>query len=46
MAVHDSQESWERFRDTILNPKLQEGIAGAFTTPPEETVFETYLLLP
>ncbi|HET6694749.1 MAG TPA: hypothetical protein VFG97_10620 [Pedococcus sp.] len=46
VAVHDSQESWERFRDTILNPKLQEGIAGAFTTPPEETVFETYLLLP
>src|SRR6266700_1345946 len=26
MAVHESQSSWERFRDGILLPKLQAGI--------------------
>ena len=28
MAVHESRESWERFRDNILMPRLQEGIEG------------------
>jgi hypothetical protein len=46
LAVHDSRESWERFRDGILNPRLQAGIEGSFTTPPVETVFETYMVLP
>jgi hypothetical protein len=45
-AVHDSQESWERFRDDILMPKLQAGIEGAFEGPPEETGYELYRLLP
>jgi hypothetical protein len=40
MAVHDSRESWERFRDDILMPKLKAGIEGGFTTPPEEIAFE------
>src|SRR5262245_26362289 len=40
VAIHDSKESWERFRDQILLPKLQAGIAGGFTTQPEETIFE------
>ena len=37
MAVHESQESWERFRDEVLMPCMQAGIDGGFTTPPQET---------
>jgi hypothetical protein len=40
IAVHDSQASWESFRDSILMPRMQEGIKGGFTSPPEETTFE------
>jgi hypothetical protein len=40
MAVHESQESWERFRDQILLPRLQAGIDGGFTTQPEETTID------
>ena len=40
VAVHDSRESWEAFRDGTLVPRMQEGIEGGFTGPPEETVFE------
>ena len=40
VAVHDSQESWEQFRDEILTPRLAAGIDGGFTSPPEETAFE------
>ena len=43
-AVHESQESWERFRDEILMPKMQAGIAGGFTTPPQETAFPVHNL--
>jgi hypothetical protein len=46
IAVHDSQESWNRFHDDILMPRIQQGIAGGFTTPPQETAFEVYKLLP
>ena len=42
VAVHDSKQSWERFRDDILMPRLQQGIKGGFTTPPQETAFEVY----
>ena len=44
VAVHESQESWERFRDEILMPKMQAGIEGGFTAPPEETTFDVYNL--
>ena len=44
VAVHDSKESWEKFRDTILMPRMQQGIKGGFTSPPQETVFEVYNL--
>ena len=37
MAVHDSKESWEKFRDGTLLPRLQAGVEGGFPTPPEET---------
>jgi hypothetical protein len=42
MAVHESKESWERFRDDILMPQMQQGIEGSFPTPPQETAFEVY----
>jgi hypothetical protein len=38
-AVHDSQDSWERFRDETLMPAMQAGIDGGFTAPPQETAF-------
>lgn len=41
VAVHESQASWERFRDDILLPGLasvENGLPG----PPEETTFQVY----
>ncbi len=46
VAVHDSKESWERFRDGILMPRMRQGISGGFSTPPEETAFEVHNLQP
>ena len=46
MAVHESQESWERFRDDILLPRMQAGIEGGFTSPPEETAIDLYTVMP
>ena len=43
-AVHESQESWERFRDEVLMPKMQAGIDGGFPTPPQETAFSVHNL--
>ncbi len=40
VAVHDSQASWEAFRDAILLPQMAAGIAGGFTVVPDETAFE------
>jgi hypothetical protein len=39
VAIHDSQDSWERFRDGTLMPRMSEGIEGGFTVPPQETTF-------
>ena len=44
VAVHESKQSWEQFRDTILMPRIRQGIKGGFTTPPQETVFEVHNL--
>jgi hypothetical protein len=44
VAVHDSKESWERFRDEILMPQLKKGIKGGLTAPPQETAFEVHNL--
>jgi len=41
-AIHDSQESWERFRDSIARPRARQGIEGGFPTPPQETIFEVH----
>jgi hypothetical protein len=46
VAVHESKESWERFRDGTLMPRLQQGIEGGFPTPPEETEIDVYKLMP
>jgi hypothetical protein len=46
MAVHDSRESWERFRDQILMPRLQQGIDGGFATPPQETTVDVETVMP
>ena len=45
-AVHDSQQSWEQFRDDLLLPALQAGIEGGFEGTPKETTFEVDTLLP
>ena len=45
MAVHESKASWETFRDTILMPKMQAGIAGGFQSPPQETAIDIYKLV-
>src|SRR5512143_2312645 len=44
VAVHESKESWERFRDGTLMPQLKKGVPGGFTSPPEETVFDVHNL--
>ena len=46
MAVHESQESWEAFRDGVLMPHMQEGIPGGFTAPPQETAVDLYTVMP
>jgi hypothetical protein len=40
VAVHDSKESWENFRDNTLMPRMQAGIEGGFTEPPTSYEFE------
>lgn len=46
IAVHESKESWERFRDRILVPKMQKGIKGGLAGPPRETTIDVYKLMP
>lgn len=46
MAIHESQESWEKFRDDILMPRMSQGIEGGFATPPEETAVDLYKVMP
>jgi hypothetical protein len=40
VAIHDSRESWEQFRDVTLMPRMQAGIEGGFAGPPQQTEFE------
>jgi hypothetical protein len=42
VAIHDSKESWVRFRDGVLMPRMAAGIDGGFTSRSVETVFEVY----
>jgi len=36
VAVHDSKESWDRFRDGVLMPRMAQGVEGGFAAPPVE----------
>jgi len=40
VAIHDSKESWERFREETLLPGLQEVGDRGLPAPPEATTFE------
>jgi hypothetical protein len=40
LAVHESQDSWESFRDG-----MQAGIVGGFPTPPTETAIDLYNII-
>jgi len=42
VAVHDSQESFERFRDGNLTPVMRAGIDGGFPSPPQEITFTVH----
>jgi hypothetical protein len=42
VAIHDSQQSWEQFRDGTLMPRMRAGIDGGFAAPPHETAFEIH----
>lgn len=42
IAIHDSAESWERFRDQTLLPGLQQLGGAGFAGPPEETAFQVH----
>ena len=42
VAIHDSQESWERFRDETLMPIMSAGIDGGFQAMPEQTEFPVH----
>ena len=44
LAVFDSKQSWEHFRDGILMPKMKAGIKGGFAAMPQETSFEVHNL--
>jgi hypothetical protein len=46
MAVHDSQASWESFRDEILLPRMAAGIEGGFASPPTETAVAVESVMP
>ena len=46
LAVHESKASWEKFRDGILMPRMQAGIEGGFTAPPQETEIDVYRMQP
>ena len=39
VAIHESKESWEKFRERAL-PRMGAGIEGGFGAPPQETAFE------
>lgn len=44
IAIHDNKETWMKFRDEVLMPRLTKGIKGGFPTPPQEQSFEVYNL--
>lgn len=45
VAIHESKENWEAFRDGILMPAMGKGIKGGFASPPTETAFSVHNLV-
>ena len=41
-VTHDSQESWEAFRNSVVVAAMQAGVEGGFASAPEETAFEIH----
>ena len=46
VAIHDTKESWEKFRDGVLIPQMQQGIDGGFSAPPEERTIDLFTVKP
>ena len=44
-ALFESKGAYERFRDNVLTPKMQQGIAGGLAGPPQETGIDVYKLI-
>lgn len=44
VAIHDTKESWEQFRDKVLMPRMKQGIKGGFTSQPQEMAFSVHNL--
>jgi hypothetical protein len=42
VAIHDSEQSWQQFRDGTLMPRMQAGIDGGLAGAPQETAFEVH----
>ena len=40
IAIHDSRESWGKFRDGTLMPRMHQGIEDGSASPAQETAFE------
>jgi hypothetical protein len=45
IAVHETEEGWVEFRNTILLPRMQQGIEGGFTSAPQETTIDVYKVM-
>jgi hypothetical protein len=43
VAVHESKEGWEHFRE-CTDAQMKKGIKGGFTGPQQETPFEVHNL--
>ncbi len=41
-VTHESQESWDAFRESVIVPAMEAGVEGGFTSAPEETAFEIH----
>jgi glyoxalase/bleomycin resistance protein/dioxygenase superfamily protein len=46
ISIYDSKADLEGFRDGTLLPAMQEVIEGGFAVPPQESGFETHVLIP
>ena len=40
VAIHDNKASWDKFVSETFVPLVSKGIAGGFTSPPTETMWD------